>query len=95
MINGEERPESLSIGPAARRQLSHVSRCSPAGSTPTLALRCPDKSRRTVAGHLRFAAQHSAEWCLDSCYSDYATTNAQQVHELLGDADVPMVPPQG
>jgi hypothetical protein len=57
--------------------------------------RCPDNYGRTVACDLRFPAQRSARWRLDNCYSDYATTNAQQFMDLLGGADVPVVPPQG
>jgi FAD/FMN-containing dehydrogenase len=37
---------------AVRGGVSRVSRCSRAGSIPTLALGCPDKSRRTVAGQI-------------------------------------------
>jgi uncharacterized protein YecE (DUF72 family) len=32
---------------------------------------------------------------MNNCYSDYATTNAQQLMDLLNSADVPVVPPKG
>jgi uncharacterized protein YecE (DUF72 family) len=32
---------------------------------------------------------------MNNCYSDYATTNAQQLIDLLSSANVPVVPPQG
>jgi uncharacterized protein YecE (DUF72 family) len=32
---------------------------------------------------------------MNNCYSDYATTNAQQLMDLLSSADVPVVAPQG
>jgi uncharacterized protein YecE (DUF72 family) len=32
---------------------------------------------------------------MNNCYSDYATTNARQLMDLLNSADVPVVPPQG
>jgi uncharacterized protein YecE (DUF72 family) len=32
---------------------------------------------------------------MNNCYSDYATTNAQQFMDLLSSADVPVAPPQG
>jgi uncharacterized protein YecE (DUF72 family) len=32
---------------------------------------------------------------MNNCYSDYATTNAQQLTDLLSSANVPVVPPQG
>jgi uncharacterized protein YecE (DUF72 family) len=32
---------------------------------------------------------------MNNCYSDYATTNAQQLMDLLNSADVPVVPAQG
>jgi hypothetical protein len=39
--------------------------------------------------------KRSAWWRAGNCYQDYATTNAQQFMDLLSDADVPVVPPQG
>jgi hypothetical protein len=42
-----------------------------------------------------FPGQRCAFWQLDNCYSDYATTNAQQLMDLLNAADVEVVPPQG
>jgi hypothetical protein len=41
-----------------------------------------------------FPAQHSARSRVDNCYSDYATTNAQQLMDLLNAADVNVVTPQ-
>jgi uncharacterized protein YecE (DUF72 family) len=32
---------------------------------------------------------------MNNCYSDYATTNAQQLMDLLNSADVEVTPPQG
>jgi uncharacterized protein YecE (DUF72 family) len=32
---------------------------------------------------------------MNNCFSDYATTNAQQLMDLLNSADVPVVPPKG
>jgi hypothetical protein len=42
-----------------------------------------------------FPGQRGAWWRLDNCYSDYATTNAQQLIDLLNSTNVPVVPPQG
>jgi hypothetical protein len=41
-----------------------------------------------------FPGQRSASSRLDNCYSDYATTNAQQFMDLLNSADVNVVPPK-
>jgi hypothetical protein len=32
---------------------------------------------------------------LNNCYSDYAVTNARQLMDLLGDADVSVASPDG
>jgi uncharacterized protein YecE (DUF72 family) len=32
---------------------------------------------------------------MNNCYQDYATTNAQQLMDLLSSADVPVVPSKG
>jgi hypothetical protein len=61
--------------------------------SPPIDVRIDFAKRSTLA--CVFPGQRSASWRLDNCYSDYATTNAQQLMDLLNAADVEVVPPQG
>jgi hypothetical protein len=54
----------------------------------------PMTSPRRSGTTWRNAGQRSARSSLDNCYSDYATTNAQQLMDLLSSANVTVVPPQ-
>ena len=41
------------------------------------------------------AGQHSVRSCVDNCYRDQAVTNARQLADLLSEAEVPLVAPEG